>query len=146
MKCSECPSFGPVSDCSILRKPQPTFVVPSPPTISIGICSRVDGSHYNHIISTTHECFEFSPIKGIEAETAQAVEPATRIGVGSILYGFCNGFFGRDSYDDKRIEAMGCDWIVARALTENAKPSFATFEKSEDLLRHVIEWSQPDRG
>lgn len=29
------------------------------------------------------------------------------IGVGTILYGFCNGYFGRDSYGDKRIVAMG---------------------------------------
>jgi hypothetical protein len=30
------------------------------------------------------------------------------------LYGFCEGCFGRDSYDDKTIEGIGEDWIVAR--------------------------------
>lgn len=35
--------------------------------------------------------------------------------VGQILYGFCGGFFDSDSYDDKRIEAIGYDWIVCRS-------------------------------
>lgn len=36
--------------------------------------------------------------------------------VGTILYGFCGGYFGRDSYDDKRVEALGADWVVAREI------------------------------
>jgi hypothetical protein len=31
-----------------------------------------------------------------------------------MLYGFCGGCFGRDSYYDKRVEAIGSDWVVAR--------------------------------
>lgn len=34
--------------------------------------------------------------------------------VGDILHGFCGGSFGRDSYGDKRVEAIGADWVVAR--------------------------------
>ncbi len=36
--------------------------------------------------------------------------------VGQLLRGYCAGFFGRDSYSyqDKRVEAIGYDWIVAR--------------------------------
>lgn len=34
--------------------------------------------------------------------------------VGATLYGFCHGAFGRDSYADKRVEAIGADWVVAR--------------------------------
>lgn len=34
--------------------------------------------------------------------------------VGAILRGFCGGAFGRDSYDDKRVEAVGADWVVVR--------------------------------
>lgn len=34
--------------------------------------------------------------------------------VGDMLYGFCNGSFGRDSYGDKRVEAIGSDWVVVR--------------------------------
>lgn len=36
------------------------------------------------------------------------------IKVGSIIPGYCNGYFGRDSYETKRVEAMGADWIVCR--------------------------------
>jgi hypothetical protein len=38
----------------------------------------------------------------------------TPLYVGSILYGFCGGCFGRDSYANKRVEAFGADWVVAR--------------------------------
>ncbi len=34
--------------------------------------------------------------------------------VGTVLYGFCAGRFGRDSYANKRVEGVGVDWIVAR--------------------------------
>lgn len=34
--------------------------------------------------------------------------------VGDMLYGFCHGTFGRDSYTDKRVEAIGSDWVVVR--------------------------------
>jgi hypothetical protein len=38
----------------------------------------------------------------------------TPLRVGDVLYGFCGGYFGRDSYNDKRVEAVGADWVVAR--------------------------------
>jgi hypothetical protein len=34
--------------------------------------------------------------------------------VGMVLYGYCNGFFGRESYLPKTIEAVGRDWILVR--------------------------------
>jgi hypothetical protein len=34
--------------------------------------------------------------------------------VDDVLDGFCGGWFGRDSYDDKRVEAIGVDWVVTR--------------------------------
>lgn len=34
--------------------------------------------------------------------------------VGDLLRGYCGGSFGRDSYHDKRVEAIGADWVVAR--------------------------------
>lgn len=46
--------------------------------------------------------------------------------IGSILYGFCNGYFGRDNYEDKRVEAIGADWIVARGV-ESGRPFFADY-------------------
>lgn len=38
----------------------------------------------------------------------------TPLRVGDILKGFCAGHFGRDSYSDKRVEAIGADWVVTR--------------------------------
>ena len=35
------------------------------------------------------------------------------IRIGTMLYGYCVGYFG-ESYDDKRVEALGADWVVAR--------------------------------
>ena len=42
----------------------------------------------------------------------------TKLLIGQILYGFCGGYFGRDDYGDKRIEAIGADWVVARHISE----------------------------
>lgn len=35
--------------------------------------------------------------------------------VGALLKGYCGGAFG-DSYEDKRVEAVGFDWVVAREV------------------------------
>ena len=41
--------------------------------------------------------------------------PSTRpVQVGDVLDGFCGGWFGRDSYGQKHVEAVGNDWVVAR--------------------------------
>lgn len=37
-----------------------------------------------------------------------------KILIGSVLYGYCGGVFGRDSYENKRVEAFGADWIICR--------------------------------
>ena len=63
------------------------------------------------------------------------------VSVGTVLYGFCNGFFGRDSYDDKRIEAIGADWVVVR---ENEFPGFASFNdgwQKRDMQSLMENWS-----
>jgi len=36
------------------------------------------------------------------------------LSVGTVLYGYCSGFFGRDSYEEKRVEAVGHDWLICR--------------------------------
>lgn len=48
-----------------------------------------------------------------------AMGPSTPLRVGDRLeesegYAFCGGYFGRDSYEAKRVEAVGADWVVAR--------------------------------
>ena len=50
--------------------------------------------------------------------------------VGQVLKGFCGGFFGRDSYGAKRIEAIGHDWIVVR---EGDNPNFACTENGSAI-------------
>lgn len=41
-------------------------------------------------------------------------EEQDKLKVRDVLYGFCNGRFGRDSYSDKTVEAIGTDWVVVR--------------------------------
>src|SRR5579872_1348239 len=42
--------------------------------------------------------------------------------VGQVVYGYCGGRFGRDSYSDKRVEAIGADWVVCRTTGGNEEP------------------------
>lgn len=45
--------------------------------------------------------------------------------VGDTLFGFCSGYFGRNSYGPKTIEAIGADWVVVRE--EDGTVNFASF-------------------
>ena len=56
--------------------------------------------------------------------------------IGITLYGFCNGFFGRDSYGEKVIMAVGDDWVVVRNY-DDGKPEFAYIGSIQEL-REVI--------
>lgn len=51
---------------------------------------------------------------GWRAARGQQIAP---LRIGDMLYGFCGGAFGRDSYGDKRVEAIGADWVVCRVVT-----------------------------
>lgn len=66
------------------------------------------------------------------------------IGIGTKLYGFCNGFFGRDSYGEKTIEGIGCDWIVARE--DNGVVCFGVFEDIDqgEMERCINKWNKED--
>ena len=61
--------------------------------------------------------------------------------VGRMIYGFCNGYFGRDSYRNKRIEAEGIDWVVARPLDSEAHPQFVSFASVEEKDELLVKWS-----
>ena len=63
--------------------------------------------------------------------------------IGTILYGFCEGYFGRDSYSNKRIEAIGADWIVVRELDalDGERPLFCSFENTAEMLGCLEKWS-----
>ncbi len=63
--------------------------------------------------------------------------------IGEVLHGFCNGYFGRDSYADKRVEAFGIDWVVCR--DEYGEVHFATFESSIKFWNYVKEWRKKEQ-
>ena len=58
--------------------------------------------------------------------------------VGAEIHCFCSGYFGRDCYHDKRIEAQGYDWIVARC--PECGPVFAQFGSHKELHDEVTQW------
>ena len=60
------------------------------------------------------------------------------IRIGTMLYGYCAGYFGRDSYGIKRVEALGADWVVARETEDGALPEFAAMAP-EDLEEFIKE-------
>lgn len=54
--------------------------------------------------------------------------------IGTVIYGYCEGKFGRDSYGNKRVEAIGADWVVVRE--EGVGPML--YEGNpEDLLKYT---------
>ncbi len=63
------------------------------------------------------------------------------LAIGMILHGYCNGYFGRDSFFNKRVEAFGADWIVARTK-ESGVPLFAEFANREQMLLCIKEWAE----
>lgn len=63
-------------------------------------------------------CSEFQVLsqdqgKEVIESLQKVVEPKRFVAVGNTLVGYCEGYFGRDSYEDKRIINLGPDWIVA---------------------------------
>ncbi|MFI8671965.1 hypothetical protein ACIGIJ_19100 [Bacillus paranthracis] len=63
--------------------------------------------------------------------------------VGIKIYGFCNGYFGRDDYDDKVIIASGNDWIVG--VDNQGINCFASFRGEEDSMEELIgKWSKEE--
>ncbi len=59
--------------------------------------------------------------------------------VGTPLYGYCGGQFGRDSYDNKRIEGVGYDWLVVRC--EDGTVELASFDGPEQMKDFVAKHS-----
>lgn len=64
--------------------------------------------------------------------------------IGIKIYGYCNGYFGRDSYEDKTIIASGEDWVVAK--TEGGYKEFASFDNMESMKLLIKEWSTNAEG
>lgn len=59
--------------------------------------------------------------------------------VGDILYGYCGGFFD-ESYGDKRVEAVGRDWVVAREEGSDERPMFASSREGWEIHETLAEY------
>ncbi len=59
--------------------------------------------------------------------------------VGQMLYGYCNGYFG-SSYGDKRIEAFGVDWMIARE--DDGSVVYSLFDSLAEMEQMVEENSE----
>jgi hypothetical protein len=73
-----------------------------------------------------------------EGEGTGGINRMSVLRVGLVLRGYCNGYFGRDSYGDKRVEAFGVDWIVAR--DERGTPQFADLSGHRNVEPLIKEW------
>ena len=62
------------------------------------------------------------------------------LAVGLVFKGYCQGYFGRDGYGDKRVEAFGADWIVVRH--DDGAVNFASFKDQAEMLRLVVEFAK----
>lgn len=64
--------------------------------------------------------------------------------IGRMISGFCNGYFGRDDYDDKIIILEDKKWIVCRYLNrdEVACVNFDSEQEKKSLLNDWLyyEW------
>jgi hypothetical protein len=67
--------------------------------------------------------------------------------IGRIIYGYCEGYFGRDHYGEWLIEAEGVDWIVVRDIDGNfgsSRSDFTSFKDEKEKQEKIKEWSKPN--
>lgn len=62
--------------------------------------------------------------------------------IGTPLYGYCNGYFGDDSYGEKRVEGSGVDWVAVRE--DDGTPNCAFFNSKEDRDYYIDLWSKEE--
>ena len=53
--------------------------------------------------------------------------------IGRRIYGFCDGYFGRDDYEDKIIILEGKTWIVC-VYADSDTVTCANFESEEEKI------------
>lgn len=66
---------------------------------------------------------------------------AQMLPVGTMLFGYCDGYFGRDSYTDKEVEAVGVDWVVVRT---DWGPEFAAIPEEMIDAEMFERWKDPE--
>lgn len=64
------------------------------------------------------------------------------IAPGTILYGFCHGYFGRDSYGDKVVVAVGEKWIVV--LDDHYGKKYFNSALNIDVQEELSDCTQPE--
>lgn len=71
--------------------------------------------------------------------------------IGKIIYGFCNGFFGRDDYEDKIIlfetnTAIVCTYLEGNTIYGTAPGilTCANFDSEEEKQEYINKWSKGD--
>ena len=63
--------------------------------------------------------------------------------IGVRLHGYCNGYFGRDDYDDKIIIAEGKKWILCSYLSiDNDYVTCVNFDTEEEKEECIKRWSK----
>ena len=103
-------------------------------------CPKCGGSN-----TRRHDQETTTPIKisthGLACDDCQILffdgfEHLADLKVGDILYGYCGGWFGRDSFEDKRIEAIGPDWVICRdenGVVHTATCSHESYERDFNI-------------
>ena len=63
--------------------------------------------------------------------------------IGKRIYGFCNGFFGRDDYDDKIIVYETPKSICCIYVDDSYKDilTVATFDSEKEKQEYINQWS-----
>ena len=63
--------------------------------------------------------------------------------IGTKIYGYCNGYFGRDDYSAKIIIAEGRKWIVCSYLYEdNDYVTCVNFDTEAEKEECIKRWSK----
>lgn len=65
--------------------------------------------------------------------------------VGDVLHGYCGGWFGRDSYDCSRVEAVGPDWLVARIRDGFKDDGGVRCADGAGIRERLAEYVDPDQ-
>lgn len=60
--------------------------------------------------------------------------------LGETFYGYCDGYFGRDSYDDKTVVHVGKNYLLCEDKYKN--PHLAVFydESDNEIIRLIESW------
>ena len=65
--------------------------------------------------------------------------------IGTKIYGYCNGYFGRDDYGAKIIIAEGKKWILCSYLSVgNDYVTCVNFDTEEEKEECIRRWSEKE--